>query len=127
MLAQLGTPDMRVPIAYGLSFPERISSGASRLDLLATSSLTFEEADATRFPSLHLSWQAQRGPEGSTTVLNAANEVAVDAFLAGRLRFDRIHALNAQCLAEVEPGDCGSFEALMELNQRARAHASQLL
>ncbi|HEY9106896.1 MAG TPA: 1-deoxy-D-xylulose-5-phosphate reductoisomerase, partial [Roseateles sp.] len=85
VLAQLGTPDMRVPIAYGLSFPERITSGASRLDLLTTPSLTFEEADAVRFPGLHLSWQALRGSEGSTAVLNAANEVAVDAFLNGRL------------------------------------------
>lgn len=126
VLAQLGTPDMRVPIAYGLSFPERITSGASRLDLLTTPSLSFEEADAVRFPGLHLSWQALRGAEGSTTVLNAANEVAVDAFLNGRLRFDRIHAVNAQCLADVQPGDCGSIEALLELDARARIHALEL-
>jgi 1-deoxy-D-xylulose-5-phosphate reductoisomerase len=127
VLAQLGTPDMRVPIAYGLSFPERITSGASRLDLLTTPSLTFEEADAVRFPGLHLSWQALRGAEGSTTVLNAANEVAVDAFLNGRLRFDRIPAINAQCLADVQPGDCGSIEALLDLDARARRHATELL
>ncbi len=127
VLAQLGTPDMRVPIAYGLSFPERITSGASRLDLLTTPSLTFEEADAVRFPGLHLSWQALRAPEGSTTVLNAANEVAVDAFLNGRLRFDRIHAINSQCLADVQPGDCGSIEALLELDARTREHAGQLV
>ncbi len=126
VLAQLGTPDMRVPIAYGLSFPERITSGASRLDLLTTPSLTFEEADAVRFPGLHLSWQALKGAEGSTTVLNAANEVAVDAFLNGRLRFDRIHVVNAQCLADVQPGDCGSIEALLALDARARAHALHL-
>jgi len=127
VLAQLGTPDMRVPIAYGLAFPERITSGANRLDLLTTQSLTFEEADAARFPGLHLSWQALRGPEGSTTVLNAANEIAVDAFLNGRLRFDRIHAVNAQCLAEVQPGDCGSIAALLDLDARARLHAARLL
>ncbi|MCE4536060.1 1-deoxy-D-xylulose-5-phosphate reductoisomerase [Pelomonas sp. P7] len=127
VLAQLGTPDMRVPIAYGLSFPERIVSGASRLDLLTTPNLSFEEADAARFPGLHLSWHALRGPEGSTTVLNAANEVAVDAFLNGRLRFDRIHAVNSQCLADVQPGDCASIEALLDLDARARAHARQLL
>ena len=127
VLAQLGTPDMRVPIAYGLSFPERITSGASRLDLLTTPSLTFEEADAERFPGLHLSWAALRGPEGSTTVLNAANEVAVDAFLNGRLRFDRIHAVNSQCLADVQPGDCASIEALLDLDARSRIHARQLL
>ncbi|MDR7268358.1 1-deoxy-D-xylulose-5-phosphate reductoisomerase [Pelomonas saccharophila] len=127
VLAQLGTPDMRVPIAYGLSFPERITSGASRLDLLTTPGLSFEEADAVRFPGLHLSWQALRAPEGSTTVLNAANEVAVDAFLNGRLRFDRIHAVNSQCLADVQPGDCASIEALLDLDARAREHARRLL
>ncbi|MDR7297576.1 1-deoxy-D-xylulose-5-phosphate reductoisomerase [Pelomonas aquatica] len=126
VLAQLGTPDMRVPIAYGLSFPERITSGASRLDLLATPSLSFEEADAARFPGLHLSWQALRGAEGSTTVLNAANEIAVDAFLNGRLRFDRIHAVNSQCLADVQPGDCASIEALLDLDARVRVHAREL-
>jgi 1-deoxy-D-xylulose-5-phosphate reductoisomerase len=127
VLAQLGTPDMRVPIAYGLSFPERITSGASRLDLLTTPGLTFEEADAVRFPGLHLSWAALKGPEGSTTVLNAANEVAVDAFLNGRLRFDRIHAINSQCLADVQPDDCSSIEALLALDARTRAHAQTLL
>ncbi|MFG6440956.1 1-deoxy-D-xylulose-5-phosphate reductoisomerase [Roseateles sp. LKC17W] len=127
VLAQLGTPDMRVPIAYGLSFPERITSGASQLNLLTTPSLTFEEADAARFPGLHLSWQALRGPEGSTAVLNAANEVAVDAFLNGRLRFDRIPALNAQCLADVQPGDCSSIDALLDLDARTRTHALTLL
>ncbi len=127
VLAQLGTPDMRVPIAYGLSFAERIVSGAGRLDLLTTPNLSFEEADAVRFPGLHLSWQALRGAEGSTTVLNAANEVAVDAFLNGRLRFDRIHAVNSQCLADVQPGDCTSIEALLDLDARVRAQAQALL
>ena len=116
VLAQLGTPDMRVPIAYGLSFPERIASGASRLDLLSTPALSFEEADERRFPGLHLSWQALRAAEGSTAVLNAANEVAVEAFLAGRLRFDRIHALNRACLDSVVPGDCGSMHTGAKLS-----------
>ncbi|PZP36447.1 MAG: 1-deoxy-D-xylulose-5-phosphate reductoisomerase [Roseateles depolymerans] len=127
VLAQLGTPDMRVPIAYGLSFPERVTSGASQLDLLATSGLSFEAADERRFPGLYLSWQALKGAEGSTTVLNAANEIAVEAFLAGRLRFDRIHAVNAQCLADLQPGDCGSIEALLDLDARTRHHARSLL
>jgi 1-deoxy-D-xylulose-5-phosphate reductoisomerase len=127
VLAQLGTPDMRVPIAYGLSFPERITSGASRLDLLTTPSLTFEEADAVRFPGLHLSWQALRGAEGSTTVLNAANEIAVDAFLNGRLRFDRIHALNAHCLGAVslDAGECTSIDGLLALDARVRELAQR--
>jgi 1-deoxy-D-xylulose-5-phosphate reductoisomerase len=129
VLAQLGTPDMRVPIAYGLAFPERIASGASRLDLLSTASLSFEEADARRFPGLHLSWQALRAPEGSTAVLNAANEVAVEAFLDRRLRFDRIHEINLRCLEQVQPSraDVASIEGLLELDARTRAHARALL
>jgi len=129
VLAQLGTPDMRVPIAYGLSFPERIESGASRLDLLKTPSLSFEEADAARFPGLHLSWQALRGAEGSTAVLNAANEEAVAAFLDRRLRFDQIHRVNAQSLEKLVPGggDCASVEGLLGLDARARRYAQELI
>lgn len=125
VLAQLGTPDMRVPIAFGLSFPERIESGASRLDLLTTPSLTFEEADAHRFPGLHLSWQALRGAEGSTAVLNAANEEAVAAFLERRLRFDQIHAVNAESLETLQPevGECASVDGLLSLDARARRFA----
>ena len=129
VLAQLGTPDMRGPIAYGISFPERIEAGASRLDLLSLPALSFEEADERRFPGLHLSWAALRGPEGGTAVLNAANEEAVAAFLGGRLRFDRIHALNAECLSDVQPeaGECGSLDGLLALDARARRHAQRLI
>jgi 1-deoxy-D-xylulose-5-phosphate reductoisomerase len=129
VLAQLGTPDMRVPIAYGLAFPERIESGAEPLDFLAKPTLTFEEADAQRFPGLHLSWQALRAAEGSTAVLNAANEEAVEAFLARRLRFDHIHRVNRQTLEELAPapGECASVEGLLNLDARARRHARALI
>ncbi len=129
VLAQLGTPDMRVPIAYGLSFPERIEAGASRLDLLTQPSLSFEEADERRFPGLYLSWQALRAAEGSTAVLNAANEEAVAAFLDGRLRFDHIHRVNAQSLEQTLPqaGECSSVEGLLGLDQRARRQALALI
>ena len=103
VLAQLGTPDMRGPISYGLSFPQRIESGAARLDFRTLAALTFEDADAQRFPGLHLSWAALRGPEGSTTVLNAANEVAVAAFLDRQIGFDAIHRINAETIAAVLP------------------------
>jgi 1-deoxy-D-xylulose-5-phosphate reductoisomerase len=127
VLAQLGTPDMRGPISYGLSFPQRIESGAARLDFAALSALSFEEADARRFPGLHLSWAALRGPEGSSVVLNAANEVAVAAFLELRIGFDAIHALNADIIAAVLPGldDAASLDDLLALDERARAHAQQ--
>ncbi|UXH80954.1 1-deoxy-D-xylulose-5-phosphate reductoisomerase [Roseateles amylovorans] len=129
VLAQLGTPDMRVPIAYGLSFPERIESGASMLNLLTTPNLSFEEADAHRFPGLHLSWQALRAAEGSTAVLNAANEEAVAAFLERRLRFDQICRVNRETLETVAPeaGEVDSVEGLLTLDARARRHAQDLI
>jgi len=126
VLAQLGTPDMRVPIAYGLSFPERIASGAGRLEVSAMSELTFEAPDMHRFPGLQLAWDTLRGPPGSTTVLNAANEIAVEAFLAGAIRFDQIHAINAQTLSNVlpEPASGASIPALLALDAQARRHAA---
>ncbi len=128
VLAQLGTPDMKVPIAYGLSFPARIEAGASRLDFLQLAALTFEEADARRFPGLQLAYQALEGPEGSSVVLNAANEIAVDAFLKGEIRFTAIHAvnqgtLNALAGRESAPRSVGD---LLALDTRARQLAQRL-
>ena len=129
VLAQLGTPDMRVPIAYGLSWPERIESGAELLDFLALKALTFEEADAARFPGLQLAWTALKAAPGSTAVLNAANEIAVEAFLAERLRFDRIPAVNAGTLESlsIPAGAAGSLEGLLALDAQARRHATELV
>jgi len=128
VLAQMGTPDMRVPIAFGLSFPERVTSGASRLDLLNTPSLSFEEPNLALFPGLALAWAALAAPQGSTTVLNAANEVAVAAFLAREIRFDQIHHINEQTMHAINPqaGDTQSVAGLLELDGRARAHAQDL-
>jgi 1-deoxy-D-xylulose-5-phosphate reductoisomerase len=123
ILAQLGTPDMRVPIACGLAWPERIASGAAVLDFAKLSALAFEEADARRFPGLHLSWQALRAAEGTTAVLNAANEVAVDAFLSRRLRFDRIHSVNLATLERVAPARLSNLEDLLALDAEARGAA----
>lgn len=123
ILAQLGTPDMRVPIACGLAWPERIASGAAVLDFAKLSALAFEEADARRFPGLHLSWQALRAAEGTTAVLNAANEVAVDAFLSRRLRFDRIHSVNLATLERVAPAQPSNLEDLLALDAEARGAA----
>ncbi|MES3012749.1 MAG: 1-deoxy-D-xylulose-5-phosphate reductoisomerase [Pseudomonadota bacterium] len=129
VLAQLGTPDMRVPIAYGLSFPERIESGASQLDFTTLSALTFEAPDFKRYPGLALAWETLRSPEGSTTVLNASNETAVAAFLAGTIRFDQIHSVIAHALDAVDVRSAGtdSLGALLELDQRARHQASQFV
>jgi len=129
VLAQLGTPDMRVPIAYGLAWPERIASGAETLDLTRLAGLSFEPADARRYPGLQLAWEALRGPEGSTAVLNAANEVAVAAFLAGTIRFDQIHSVNAETIARTAPpaGSTGTLDGLLALDAEARRVARQLL
>ena len=129
VLAQLGTPDMRVPIAYGLSFPERIESGASRLDFTTLAALTFEAPDFARCPGLALAWQTLRGPEGSTTVLNAANETAVAAFLDRTIRFDQIHSVIAHALDRVDVRSAGSdtLEALLALDERARRQSNEFV
>ncbi len=126
VIAQLGTPDMRVPIACGLAWPERLESGAGRLDFARLAALTFEEADERRFPGLHLAWQALRAAPGTTAVLNAANEVAVEAFLTQRLRFDRIHAVNMETLSSVAPSKPASLDDLLALDAQARAAARSL-
>ena len=127
MVAQLGTPDMRVPIAYGLSWPERIDSGAKALDFASLGALTFERPDNARFPGLQLAWEALNAPSGTTAVLNAANEVAVAAFLAGRLRFDQIHLINHATLSAVLPSKPGSLSDLLAIDAQARAAAEAVV
>ena len=124
VIAQLGTPDMRVPIAVGLAWPERIESGAARLDFRQMGSLTFESPDATLFPGLGLAWHALRAAPGTTAVLNAANEVAVEAFLDRRLRFDCIHAVNMETLERVAPSKPASLADLLAIDASARAAAN---
>jgi 1-deoxy-D-xylulose-5-phosphate reductoisomerase len=127
VVAQLGTPDMRVPIAYGLAWPERIESGAARLDFGALQDLTFEPAGSAahraRYPGLALAWETLRAAPGSCAVLNAANEVAVQAFLERRIRFDQIHHVNRATLDGVQPDAPDDLQALLDLAARARASA----
>jgi 1-deoxy-D-xylulose-5-phosphate reductoisomerase len=123
VIAQLGTPDMRVPIAVGLAWPRRIECGAARLDFRALSALTFETPDAMRFPGLALAWQTLAATPGTTAVLNAANEIAVEAFLDRRLRFDRIHAVNLETLAAVSPSKPLSLGDLLAIDTVAREAA----
>jgi len=129
VVAQLGTPDMRVPIAYGLSWPERIVSGAAALDFHQLAAMTFEPLDAPghaqRYPGIQLAWEALLGPTGSTAVLNAANEVAVDAFLNRRIRFDQMHAVNLATLEAVSISQPQSLADLLALDAQARAVAQQ--
>jgi 1-deoxy-D-xylulose-5-phosphate reductoisomerase len=128
VVAQLGTPDMRVPIAYGLAWPDRVESGAQALDFHSLADMTFEAMDSRghpqRFPGLKLAWEALAAPAGTTAVLNAANEVAVEAFLARRIRFDQVHDVNLATLSEVAASNPASLDDLLALDARARAAAN---
>ena len=129
VVAQLGTPDMRVPIAYGLSWPERMNSGAEALDFRTLAEMSFESLETRghpeRFPGIRLAWDALNGPVGTTAVLNAANEVAVAAFLARRIRFDQIHAVNVETLAAVTTAAPQSLADLLALDAESRVVAEQ--
>jgi 1-deoxy-D-xylulose-5-phosphate reductoisomerase len=121
MLAQLGNPDMRTPIAHALAHPERIESGVTALDLAAIGRLDFEEPDMRRFPCLRLAREALSAGGGAPCVLNAANEVAVEAFLGGRIGFADIPALDEQVLQTL--GSCPAghdLEAVLELDAESR-------
>ncbi len=130
VVAQLGTPDMRIPIAYGLSWPERMASGAQALDFASLSDMSFEaiitRGHPERFPGLKLAWEALEAPSGTTAVLNAANEIAVAAFLDKRIRFDQIYAVNVETLEAVSPSPAGSLEHLLALDAESRAVAQGL-
>ena len=126
VVAQLGTPDMRVPIAYGLGWPDRIASNAKALDFTALSAMTFEVADHSRFPGLALAWDVLAAPTGTPAILNAANEVAVAAFLENRIRFDQIHALNSATLDGVRAVRIVGIDDLLALDTQARAFAENL-
>ncbi|MEO7391771.1 MAG: 1-deoxy-D-xylulose-5-phosphate reductoisomerase [Ramlibacter sp.] len=127
VVAQLGTPDMRVPIAYGLAWPERVASGAKALDFHTLADMSFESLDSRghreRFPGLALAWDSLHAPAGTTAVLNAANEVAVDAFLNRRVRFDQIHHVNVATLEAVTASKPESLEDLLALDAISREAA----
>jgi 1-deoxy-D-xylulose-5-phosphate reductoisomerase len=131
VVAQLGTPDMRGPIAYGLSWPDRVKSGALALDFSTLPALTFETFDSAehqlRFPGLGLAWDVLNAAPSSPAVLNAANEMAVAAFLDGRIRYDQIHRVNVETLSAVSPEPPTSLEDLLALDQISRRKADSLI
>ncbi len=126
VVAQLGTPDMRTPIAYGLAWPGRIASGAQALDFKAMSAMTFEAPDDRRFPGLRLAWEVLAAPGGTPAVLNAANEIAVEAFLQKRIRFDQIHAVNRATLDAISVSGIKGIDDLLALDIEARAVAGEI-
>ena len=127
VLAQLGNPDMRTPIANALAWPERIDSGVAALDLFAVGQLNFERPDLQRFPCLELAYRALKAEGNAAAVLNAANEVAVAAFLERRLSFLGIAGLIAATLDAVPQGALPDLDAVLEADREARVVAQQLL
>ncbi|HIG00453.1 MAG TPA: 1-deoxy-D-xylulose-5-phosphate reductoisomerase [Myxococcales bacterium] len=131
VMAQLGLPDMRVPIAVALAHPERLALEAPRLDLAAIGRLDFEAPDAERFPCLGLAYRALEGSEAAPAVLNAANEVTVAAFLAGRIAFGAIASTNAQVLKEhlsaCPDARVETLDDVLEADGWARRRARQCL
>ena len=127
VIAQLSNPDMRVPIAHALGYPERIASGARPLDLVFLKSLSFERPDERRFPCVQLAYAALRAGGTACAVLNAANEIAVEAFLGGRLPFTAIPRVIRQTLEEVPVREATDLAAVMLADDRARKAASALV
>ncbi|AKU20724.1 1-deoxy-D-xylulose-5-phosphate reductoisomerase [Massilia sp. MB5] len=127
VLAELGNPDMRTPIAHALAYPERIASGVAQLDLTRIGSLQFEKPDFERFPCLALAFDALRAGGTAPALLNAANEVAVQAFLDQRIGFRQIDRVIARVMEQLPHGAASSIEALMAQDAAARAAAETLI
>lgn len=127
VIAQLGNPDMRTPIAYGLAWPERIDAGVETLDLFQVARLDFEAPDETRFPCLRLAREAMQAGGAAPAVLNAANEVAVEAFLAGNIAFGAIPDVVAKVMARPYPGQADSLERVLAADRWAREQAAHTI
>jgi len=127
VLAQMGNPDMRTPIAHALSWPRRIDSGVASLNLFDVARLDFEQPDVERFPCLQLAYDAVAAGGVMPAVLNAANEVAVDAFLNGRIPFPAIPRLNQVVMESAEQVQPQSIEHLLEVDQQSRRQAEQFI
>ncbi|MFC0352033.1 1-deoxy-D-xylulose-5-phosphate reductoisomerase [Undibacterium danionis] len=127
LLAQLGNPDMRTPIAYGLAYPERIASGVEALDLSKFLQLNFHQPDFQRFPCLRLAYEALRAGASAPVVLNAVNEVAVDAFLNSALGFMQIEAVIAYALEKIPMQATNTLESILEIDAEARQVAQRYI
>jgi 1-deoxy-D-xylulose-5-phosphate reductoisomerase len=127
MLAQLGAPDMRIPIAYALAWPERLETPAEKLDLEAIGRLDFEAPDPERFPALRVAREALEAGGAAPTVLNAANEVAVASFLAGEIRFDDITAVVEQVLGEAAAATPASIGDVLDIDRTTRRRVEALM
>jgi 1-deoxy-D-xylulose-5-phosphate reductoisomerase len=127
VLAQLGNPDMRTPIAHALAWPERMGSGVSPLDLVQVARLDFEPADPERFPCLALGFEAARSGGAASAVVNAANEFAVAAFLDGRIPFPAIPLLIREALERADLREPRTLDEVLELDAQGRRLAQQAM
>ncbi len=127
VLAQLGNPDMRTPIAHALGWPERIESGVEPLDIFAVAQLNFVEPDTERFPCLDLAYQAINTGGTATAVLNAANEIAVDAFLSGQIQYMQIADVVAQTLGGITVRKADSLDVILQADNDARQYANNYI
>ena len=127
VMAQLGTPDMRLPILYAMSWPERLETGGKRLDFETMKALTFETPDLERFPGLRLAYDALRAGGTMSAVLNGANEIAVDAFLHDRIRFGQIAQLVEETMLAIPVTQHPTLDQVFESDRLARAKATELL
>ncbi|MGO2306447.1 MAG: 1-deoxy-D-xylulose-5-phosphate reductoisomerase [Providencia sp.] len=125
VIAQLGTPDMRTPISYSMAYPQRIMSGAKPLDFATLSSLTFVQPDFQRYPCLKLAIDACHEGQAATTVLNGANEITVEAFLEGKIRFTDIAKINHKTMEKHVFSEPVSIEAVLEIDAWARREAGK--
>jgi 1-deoxy-D-xylulose-5-phosphate reductoisomerase len=126
VLAQLGAPDMRIPIAYTLAFPERMETPCERLDLVRIGTLGFEAPDPERFPALPLARAALREGGAKPAILNAANEIAVASFLESRTAFLDIASIAAETLASYDPAPPRTIDEVLEIDREARSRAAAL-
>ena len=126
MLAQLGAPDMRVPIAYTLAWPERMATPCQRLDLVGIARLDFEAPDLERFPALALARRALEAGGARPAILNAANEIAVASFLESRIGFLDIASVVGEVLTAYEPGAPSSIDEVLEVDRHARRVAAEI-
>jgi 1-deoxy-D-xylulose-5-phosphate reductoisomerase len=127
VIAQLGNPDMRTPIAHALAFPKRIESGVAPLNFMQLADFSFCAPDFKRYPNLKLAIDASNAGQSATTVLNAANEVAVEAFLQEQIRFTQIAAVNDSCLQAIAAQEVSDIDSIIALDQHARRQAQAVI
>ena len=127
VLAQMGNPDMRIPIAHALAMPERFESGAEPLNIFDVKRMDFEEPDLERFPCLRLAYQAIDAGGIMPTVLNAANEIAVAAFLQERIRFTDIAKVIERCMSLISEGSAENLDVVLDADRLAREHSEEII